>query len=113
MAVGEPDIFEIVVLAAGAHAFLRGSGALVVALLESEEHVLELVHSGIGKKQGRIADGHERRAAHDAMAILREKLQKCAANFLSRKHLAIRWELWQTHTGIATHLGARRLSARN
>ena len=42
MAAGVADIFEIVVLAAGAHALLRAGGAGVVALLEAEEDVLEL-----------------------------------------------------------------------
>ena len=42
MAAGVADIFEIVVLAAGAHALLGAGGAGVVALLEAEEDVLEL-----------------------------------------------------------------------
>ena len=60
MAVGEADVFEIVVLAAGAHALLRSGGAGVVALFEAEEDVLELVHPGIGKQQRRIVGGDER-----------------------------------------------------
>ena len=45
MAAGVADVFEIVVLAARAHAFLRGGGARVVALLHAQEDVLELVHA--------------------------------------------------------------------
>ena len=51
MAVGEADVFQVVVLAAGAHAFLRRRGARVVALLEAQENILELVHPGVGEQQ--------------------------------------------------------------
>src|SRR6202035_5106184 len=44
---GIADIVEIVVLAAGAHAFLRGGGALIGPLLDAGEDVLELHHAGI------------------------------------------------------------------
>ena len=83
MAVGEADIFQVVVLAAGAHAFLAGGGAVVVALFEAEEDVLELVHSGIGEKQRGIVCGDERRAAHDAVAALFEEFQKRFADFVA------------------------------
>ena len=87
MAIGEADVLEIVVLSAGAHAFLHGNRALVIALLESKEHVFELVHARIGKEQSRVANGHKRRAAHNAMSVLREVIQKCTANFVSCEHL--------------------------
>ena len=45
MAQRGPDVVEVVVLAADAHALLRAGGARVVALLAAEEHVLELVHA--------------------------------------------------------------------
>ncbi len=61
MTVGEADIFEIVVLAAGAHAFLGGCGAGVVAFFQSEEDVLELVHACVGEQQGGIVLRDERR----------------------------------------------------
>ena len=54
---GEADVFEVVVLAAGAHAFLRSRGAVVVALLQAEENVLELVHPRVGEEQRRIVRG--------------------------------------------------------
>src|SRR5881398_32581 len=41
VALGEADVFEVVVLAAGPHAFLRRGGARVVALFKAEEHLLE------------------------------------------------------------------------
>src|SRR5207245_3200645 len=49
VAVGEPYIFEVVVLAAGANALLNGGGARVIAPLEAQEDILELVHPGIGE----------------------------------------------------------------
>ena len=61
MARGVADIVEVVVLAAGAHAFLRGGGALVGPLLDAGEDVLELHHAGIGEHQGRIVARHQRR----------------------------------------------------
>ncbi len=57
MARGVADIVEVVVLAAGAHAFLRRGGALIGPLLDAGEDVLELHHAGIGEHQasGRCA----------------------------------------------------------
>jgi hypothetical protein len=57
MARGVADIVEVVVLAAGAHAFLRRGGARIGALLLAGEDVLELHHAGIGEHQasGRCA----------------------------------------------------------
>ena len=94
-------------LAAGAHAFLRRGGALIIALLDAKKNVLELVHACIRKKQSRVADGHQRRAAHHAVAVLREEIQECAANLMAGKHVSrFRWELWQTHTGAAMRADA-------
>ena len=50
MAIGEANIFQVVMLAARADAFLATGGALVIALFEAEENVLELVHSCIGEE---------------------------------------------------------------
>ena len=54
MAGGAADLVEIVVLAAGAKAFLRRNGAGIVAFVDAEEHVLELVHAGIDEEQRRV-----------------------------------------------------------
>ena len=50
VARGVADIFQVVVLAAGAQAALYGDGADIAALLGSEEHVLELHHPGVGEQ---------------------------------------------------------------
>ena len=56
------DIVEVVVLAAGAHAFLCRGGPHIGALLETGEDVLELHHAGgIGEHQRRIVARHKRR----------------------------------------------------
>jgi hypothetical protein len=56
---GVADVLEIVVLAAGAHALLRGRGAGVVALLHAGEDVLELIHARVGEQQRGIVRRHE------------------------------------------------------
>src|ERR1700675_2646591 len=61
MAIGEADVFKVVVLAARADAFLAGRSLVVIAPLEAEEDVLELVHPGIGEKQRRVVLRDERR----------------------------------------------------
>src|SRR5579863_10326533 len=83
MAVREADIFQVVMLAAGPHAFLRTRRARVFALVEAQENVLELIHSGVGEQQSRVVRRHERRTAHDTMAALTEKFQERAADFIA------------------------------
>ncbi len=102
VAIGEADIFEVVVLAPGAHAFLRGGGALVVALLEAEENVLELVHARIGKKKRGVAYGHKGGAAHHAMSVGGKKFQKSAADFVTCRH---QWVLLVLRKGIIAERG--------
>src|SRR6185437_7778446 len=83
VAIGETDVFEIVVLAAGANAFLAACGAPIIPLLEAEEHVLELIHAGVGEEERRIVRWHERRATNRLMAAFFEKFQECAANLVA------------------------------
>ncbi len=75
------DVFQVVVLAAGAHAFLRRRGAVVAALVEAEEHVLELVHPGVGKQQRRIVVRHQRTGGHDLVALRGKKIEELLADF--------------------------------
>src|SRR5262249_34848941 len=65
-----------------AHAFLRRGGARVVALFEAEEHVLELVHLGVGKKQRGIPMRHQRRAAQALVPLALEEAQKHLADLI-------------------------------
>ncbi len=86
VAVGEAHVFEVVVLASGAHALLRAGGAGVVALLGAQEDVLELVHARIGEQQGGVVGGEQRGAVHLAVPLLDEKVQKHASNVVSGRH---------------------------
>ena len=83
MAAGVADIFQVVVLAARPHAFLRGGGAGVVALLESEENVLELVHAGVGEQQGGVVRGDERGTAHHAVPAGGEEVEEALADLVT------------------------------
>ena len=84
---GVADIVEVVVLAAGAHAFLRGGGALIGPLLDAGEDVLELHHAGIGEHQGRVVARHQRRRRHDLVAVGREIIQKCRPDLVDAAHV--------------------------
>ncbi len=46
---GVADVLQIVMLAAGAQAALHGGCAHVIALVATEEHILELHHAGVGE----------------------------------------------------------------
>ncbi len=80
-----PDVVEVVVLAADAHALLRRRRARVGAALPSEEHVLELVHPGVGEEQRRVAVRHQRGARDDAVAVSFEVAKERRAE-LGRGH---------------------------
>ena len=69
VAGGVADVVEVVVLAAGAHAFLGGRGADVGTLLDAGEDVLELDHAGVGEHERRIVARDERARGHDLMAV--------------------------------------------
>ena len=69
VAGGVANVFQVVVLAACAHAFLRGGGAVVGAFVEAEEHVFKLVHTGVGKQQRRVVVRHEAGRADDGVAF--------------------------------------------
>src|SRR6185437_7594956 len=90
VARGVADIVEIVVLAAGAHAFLRGDGAAIGALLEAGEDVLELHHAGIGEHQRRVVARHERRRRYRLMAVAGEEIDEALTDFVDAAHALIR-----------------------
>src|SRR5437868_7594558 len=88
--VGEPDVLQIVVLAARAHAFLRGRRPRVIALFQPEKHVLELVHPRIREEKSGIVRWNERRRMDLFMTMLDKIVQKLASNLETRKHLDAR-----------------------
>jgi hypothetical protein len=78
---GVADVLEVVVLAAGADAFLRGRRARIRALVEAEEHVLELVHPGVREQQRRVVARHDRARRDDRVALRLEELQERGTDF--------------------------------
>jgi hypothetical protein len=83
---GVADIVEIVVLAAGTHAFLRGGGPAVGPTLLAGEDVLELHHSRVGEQQGRVVARHERRAFHHGVAVAGETVEEGGADVVAAGH---------------------------
>ena len=81
MARGVADVFQVVVLAAGAQAALHGGRAHVVALVGTQEHVLELNHAGIGEQQGRVIARHQAGGTDDGVFFGFKEFQKLVANF--------------------------------
>ena len=79
------DVFQVIVLAADAHALLAGGSALVVALLQAEEDIFELVHAGVDQQQGRVIVRHQAAAGDDGMAALVEIIKPILANLVGRK----------------------------
>ena len=86
MARGIADIVEVVVLAAGAHAFLRGDRAHIRALFQAGEDVLELHHAGIGEHQRRVVARHQRGRRHDRVVVAREEIQEAFADVVDAAH---------------------------
>jgi len=80
------NIVEVVVLAAGADAFLNGRGPDIGPLLRAGEHVLELHHACVGEEQRRIVTRNERRGRHDLVATGAEKLKETGADIGQRLH---------------------------
>ncbi|MCY1505940.1 hypothetical protein D9M68_401700 [compost metagenome] len=88
VARGVADIVEVVVLAAGAHAFLRGHGRRIGTLFQAGEDVLELHHAGIGEHQCRVVARHQRARRHDLMTVPAEIVEKGRPDFIHAAHLA-------------------------
>ena len=76
MAGGVADVFQVVVLAAGAHAALGGGGALIGARVAAGEDVLELHHARVGEQQRVVIERHQRAAGDHLMAVVTEIVQE-------------------------------------
>ena len=85
VARGVADIVEVVMLAAGAHAFLRRGGAREGRLLGAGEHVLELHHAGIGEHQGGIVARHERARGQHLMTVAGEEIEEARADGINTR----------------------------
>ena len=78
---GVADVVEVIVLAAGAHAALRGRGAAETQVLQPQEHVLELHHAGVGEQERRVVAGHERTRLDDRVIERGKVIEERAPNF--------------------------------
>ena len=76
------DVVEIVVLAAGAHAFLRGRRAGIGSPFVTGENVLERHHPGGGEHQGRVVARNQRCRRDDLMRIAAEIVEKRRADLV-------------------------------
>ena len=83
---GVADIVQVVVLAAGAHAFLRRGGAHVGPLLLAGEHVLELHHAGVGEHQRGVVARHQRRALDHLVPVAGEVVEEGGADVVAAGH---------------------------
>src|SRR3984893_98632 len=81
------DVVEIIVLAAGAHAFLGAHRARIGALLEAGEDVLELHHPRIGEHEGRIVARHQRGGRHHLVSVAGEIVEKARSDFVDAAHV--------------------------
>ncbi len=81
MARGVTDIFQVVVLATGAHAFLAGGGAGIGALFQAQEAILELIHPRVGEQQGWIVGGDQRTGWHTGVALFFEEAEEGFTDF--------------------------------
>ena len=86
MAISEAYVLEVIVLTTSAHAFLRGGCSRVVAFLQAQEHVFELIHPGVGEQQSAIVRRNEGRRMNRFVPVLDKIIQKFAPNLGSGKH---------------------------
>ena len=77
---GIADVFQIVVLTTGTHATLGSRRAIVGTLVCAKEHVLELVHTRVGKQQGRVVMRYQRAGGDNLVPLGTEILEKRGAN---------------------------------
>ena len=81
VARGVADVFQVVVLAAGAHAALHGGGARIRAAVQAQEHVLELDHAGVGQQHRWVIAWHQRAGTDDRVTLGLEEFKELLADF--------------------------------
>ena len=86
VAHGVAHVVQIVVLAAGADAFLVGRGADVRAFFHARKDIFELHHARIRKHQCRVVVRHQRAGRHDRMTVLFEIVKKRPSDFTGFHH---------------------------
>ena len=78
---GVADVFQVVVLATGADAFLAADGAGVRALFLAQEAVLELVHPRVGEQQGWVIAWDQGAGGYTGVALLFEEAKEGFTDF--------------------------------
>ena len=78
-----PDHFQVVVLAARAHAFLYGACAGILSLLFSQKNVFEGNHARVGEQQAGIVFRHQRTAGNDGVALTFKIFKKFLSEFVT------------------------------
>ena len=86
MARGIADIVEVIMLAAGAHAFLRCCRRGIGPFLDAGEDVLELHHARIGEHERRVIARDQRRRWHDLVPVLLEIIEEGRPDFVDAAH---------------------------
>src|SRR5262249_32609396 len=74
-------LFEVIMFAGDAQAFLRVDHPRMSRLLQTKENILEGHHAGIGEEEGRVTGRNQGRAGHDLMAAFGKKSQEAVTNF--------------------------------
>jgi len=69
-------VFQVIMLAAGAHTTLTGGSPGVSSVFFSHENPLELHHAGVGKKQGRVILRYQGGAVDYCMIFGCKKIEK-------------------------------------
>ena len=72
-------VLQIIVFTACPHTALRRCRTAVAACVLTQEHVLELHHSGVREQQRRVIARYQWSARNDLVAVITEELQKCLA----------------------------------
>ena len=85
------NIFKVIVLAAGAYAFLRRHDSAVITLLDTSQDVFELHHSSVDKHQRRIIARHQRARRNMRVTVALKKVDKCRADIVTCGHVDNLW----------------------
>ena len=81
MTGGVADVFQVVVLATGAHAFLAADRAGIGALFLAQEAVLELVHPRVGEQQGGVIAWDQGAGGDTGVTLLFEEAKEGFTDF--------------------------------
>ena len=78
---GITDVFQVIMLAAGAYALLAADSAGVGALFLAQKAVLELVHPRVSEQQGWVVARNQRAGGYTGVALLFEEAKEGFTDF--------------------------------